>query len=307
METSTPATSASAVAQPLRILVINPNTSEAMTASLSPVLNSLAYPPGFIQYTFFTSPSSTASSEDNTATQGIPSINSPGDAAVSAQVCLPHLLPLIPHHDAFLVACYSQHPLVSLLKSACGEFTRGAGARGAGVGVRKKYVTGIFEASVLASLALLDNGDGSVNLGEKGIANETFGIVSTGAIWESALTVAVEGFLGAKSSQRFAGVETTGLNASELHDLPAEEVRAKMVDATRRLLRRGGGVGGESRGAGGGVKAICLGCAGMAGLDDAVREACVLELGEERGREVSIVDGVKAGVGVLIGLAAAGF
>lgn len=54
------------------------------------------------------------------------------------------------------------------------------------------------------------------------------------------------------------------------------------------------------------VKAICLGCAGMVGLDAAVREACIEELGEDEGVKVRIVDGVKAGVGLLVGMARTG-
>lgn len=281
-----------------------------MTQSLSPLLDSLAYPSGSIQYTFFTSPTSTtAPTPDGVSIEGIPSINSPADAAASAKVCLPHLVPLIPHHDAFLIACYSQHPLVPQLKAACADLTRAATQGSGGSGARK-YVTGIFEASVLACLALLDNGDGD----SEGNVNEAFGIVSTGKIWETALRDAVEGFLGAKASRRFAGVETTGLNATDLHDLPAEQVREKMMEATKRLLRRDGDKDSNSGAVESGVKpklsrvkAVCLGCAGMAGLDDAVRQACVEELGDEQGKQVHIVDGVKAGVGVLVGLASAGF
>jgi Asp/Glu/hydantoin racemase len=147
----------------------------------------------------------------------------------------------------------------------------------------RKYVTGIFEASVTTSLSLTSD-------------NQAFGIVSTGKVWEETLRIAVHAFLGAGDSERFAGCETTGLNASELHDLPAGEVKAKMMDATTRLLKRTGE-----------VNAICLGCAGMVGLDEAVREACKKELGDERGEQVRIVDGVKAGVGTLIGLVRGGF
>ncbi|KIW72442.1 hypothetical protein PV04_00636 [Phialophora macrospora] len=294
---------------PLRILVINPNTSQHMTDALRPVVDSLALPSA--QYTFFTSPA-----------PGIPSINSPADAAESAKICLPHLIPLLEHHDCFLVACYSQHPLVSLLKSECAKLTRkgdhghthgGAGA-GAGAGARpRKSVTGIFEASVLASLSLIDPSDAG------GEAAPAFGIVSTGKIWETALQKAVEEFVGVDPTtlqtarSRFVGCETTGLNASELHDLDGAKVRTKMMDATKRLLRRGqsGGGGGSSSSSSAAnvsrVQAICLGCAGMVGLDDAVRTACVEELGPERGNEVCIVDGVKAGVGLLYGLARGGF
>ncbi|OMP83122.1 hypothetical protein BK809_0004503 [Diplodia seriata] len=78
--------------------------------------------------------------------------------------------------------------------------------------------------------------------------------------------------------------------ATELHEVEAEEVRRRMVQATRRLVGRGN------------VGAVCLGCAGMAGMDEMVREACVEELGEEEGRRVVVVDGVQAGVAWLEGM-----
>lgn len=165
------------------------------------------------------------------------------------------------------MACYSQHPLVPLLK---GE---------KGITTARKPVTGIFEASVATSLQLIH-------------PNEKFGIVSTGKVWEEILTAAVEAYLGMDGtdvSKRFAGVETTGLNATELHDMPQDEVRKRMKEATKRLVKRGD------------VGAVCLGCAGMAGMDEMVREACVEELGDEKGRRVRIVDGVVAGVAWLEG------
>ncbi|OAP62137.1 hypothetical protein AYL99_04340 [Fonsecaea erecta] len=301
---------------PVRILIINPNTSQAMTDALVPVVESLGFPA--VQYAFFTSP-----------TPGIPSINSPHDAAESARICLPHLLPLLPHHDAFLVACYSQHPLVAQLKAECAALTAAAtqGARGSGA---RKYVTGIFEASVVASLTLLGEPEKKQKTDDDDDKDvrPAFGIVSTGKVWEEALQTAVAEFIGCPptattTKSPFVGCETTGLNASELHDLPAEQVRRKMKEATTRLLRRGqissssssssikkndqtptttSSADTLSR-----VQAICLGCAGMVGLDSAVREACAETLGPERARDVYIVDGVKAGVATLYGLARSAF
>lgn len=68
-----------------------------------------------------------------------------------------------------------------------------------------------------------------------------------------------------------------------------------MKDAVKRLLGKGK------------VGAICLGCAGMAGMDEMVREACVEELGKEEGGRVRVVDGVMAGVAWLDGAIRAGF
>lgn len=90
-----------------------------------------------------------------------------------------------------------------------------------------------------------------------------------------------------ESNERFAGVETTGLNATELHDAPREEVRRRIKEAAGRLVRRGS------------VKVVILGCAGMAGMGEWVRE--------EVGEGVRIVDGVMAGVGSLVGLIKGGF
>jgi Asp/Glu/hydantoin racemase len=174
------------------------------------------------------------------------------------------LTPLLSTYDGFLVACYSQHPLVALLKSRP-EILSAA-----------KPVTGIHEASVATSLQLL-------------APHERFGIVSTGKVWEELLVEATAAFLGEGSGGRFAGVETTGLSATELHDAPAEEVETRMKEATKRLLRKGD------------VGAICLGCAGMSGMNEMVRQAAVEELGNERGQRVKIIDGVQAGAAWLEG------
>jgi Asp/Glu/hydantoin racemase len=62
-----------------------------------------------------------------------------------------------------------------------------------------------------------------------------------------------------------------------------------MKDATKRLLSRR-------------ARAICLGCAGMAGMDRTVREACIEYRGEEDGRRIVIVDGVVSGLNYLQGM-----
>ncbi|KAF2011429.1 hypothetical protein BU24DRAFT_466141 [Aaosphaeria arxii CBS 175.79] len=241
------------------ILIIQPNSTKSMTEALVPLVDSLQFQN--TTYEYFTAPS------------GPKSINDEDDAVESVKHCLPELEKVLDKHDGFLVACYSKHPLVPILKGK------------AAIKNGRKAVTGIFEASVGTSLQAIH-------------PEEKFGIVSTGKVWEGILTEAVVGFLGTKGEEgggRFAGVETTGLNATDLHDAPAEEVRRRMKDAVKRLLRKGS------------VGAICLGCAGMAGMDEMVREACVEELGEEDGRRIRIVDGVVAGVAWLEGAVRSGF
>lgn len=195
-----------------------------------------------------------------TAKAGVASINNEEDAAVSAQHCITDLSGngALNSFQGFLVCCYSQHPLVPALRKALVE--------------RKKHdaaVTGIFEASVAMCLQSID-------------IDEKFGIVSTGKQWEDIMDDAVTNLLGSNASSRYAGTETTALNAVELHTTAKTEVDSRMKDATKRLLAKG-------------ARAVCLGCAGMAGMDQTVREACVEYLGEETGSRIRIVDGVISG------------
>lgn len=139
----------------------------------------------------------------------------------------------------------------------------------------RKPVLGIFEASITTATQLLTN-DTSANEKEK------FGIVTTGKVWEKLLAEAVLWTLGGTPGTRnstFAGVQSTGLNATELHDAPQVEVKQRVQDAAKRLT------------AAGDVKVVALGCAGMAGMDEWIREVVP--------ETVRIVDGVKAGVGAL--------
>ncbi|KAL5364088.1 hypothetical protein BJX96DRAFT_156737 [Aspergillus floccosus] len=262
------------------ILVINPNTSSHMTEGLKPILRSLEF--ADIQFDYFTAPS----------------INSGEDSALSSLHCWSFVEPLIPKYDGFLVACYSAHPLVNMLQQGIVKAEESAVASGnpSAATAKRKYVTGIFEASVVASLSLISSfqltSDQTLH---KTQVQDTFGIVSTGSVWEEELSKAVREMLvnssdGSASTNRFAGVATTGLTAVELHTTPPEEVRRRLIDATERLIKTSPRP----------VKAICMGCAGMAGMEEAVREGCVRAYGPQQGNRVSIVDGVVAGTGMLV-------
>ena len=108
-----------------------------------------------------------------------------------------------------------------------------------------------------------------------------FGIVSTGDVWKRILGDAVRGedLLGGERAGRwFAGVQTCGLDAGQLHG--HEEVEERVKGAAKVF------VDGADR-----VGVVILGCAGMVGMEGWVREVV--------GKEVRIVDGVRAGVDVL--------
>lgn len=271
-----------------------------MTDALRPILDNLRYHD--VQFDYFTAPAESVRLADGRVIKGIASINSGEESACSSLHCWPSLKLQVARYDAFLVACYSAHPLVGMLKKEIKKIEEANSKRIPGSKPTRKYVTGIFEASVLMSLSLISG----FFLGDelsKAQATDTFGIVSTGSVWEKELSHAVQDMLvnvaGGQegSTTRFAGVATTGLTAGELHTTPPEEVRKRISDATEKLIKDSSYT----------LNAVCMGCAGMAGMDEAVREGCVRAYGEKAGNGVRIVDGVVAGVGMLVAACKAGF
>ncbi|KAK9322231.1 Asp/Glu/hydantoin racemase [Lipomyces orientalis] len=217
------------------VLVINPNSSSSVSDTLEEVL----VPPAEFSYDYFTGPPGGPLQIDSVTTE-----------ITSAANCLPAIVPLLDKYDGFLVACYSDHPLVHCLKEQT-----------------TKPVVGIFQASVLHSLAL----------GGK------FAIVTTVKIWEVLLNEAVRAFLGSETV--FAGTFSTGLGVLELHDASADVVSQRIGEAALRAVQNGATV-------------ICLGCAGMAGMEEAISNAV--------GDKIRVVDGVVAGVEILVGLIRSG-
>lgn len=164
-----------------------------------------------------------------------------------------------------LVACFSVHPLVArFAPNVC--------------------AANIFEAGVLRAMALT-----YVHRGDK------WGIVTTGKFWEEHLSEGVAEILGSPSGvapggDRFAGVESTGLNASDFHHgVDPAEITKKIREATHRLLAKGTR---DCR-----VSCIIMGCAGMAGLEETIRSAVCEKEGEWFAYGVlHVVDGVRAGI-----------
>jgi allantoin racemase len=124
---------------------------------------------------------------------------------------------------------------------------------------------GIMEASVLCALPL----------------GSRFGIVTTSPRWQPLLGEGLK-LLGVES--RCASVRSSGLAVLDLDRLPREEVCARLADEARTAVEQDG------------AEVILLGCAGMAGLQEAVASAV----------HVPVVDAVWAGVTMVGALARAG-
>ncbi|KAL2016657.1 hypothetical protein VTK56DRAFT_3201 [Thermocarpiscus australiensis] len=238
-----------------KILVLNPNSSRAMTHGMEEAIRGIELSQSNEIYTYTAPIESPAS------------INNGEDLLESTEVVSQNLTKtgILKQYDAVLVACFSVHPLVGWLAERDGALGRLA-------------VTGIFEASILTCLSLLP-------------PRKKWGIVTTGKFWEDHLAQGVNDFLGAEARScngRFAGVESTGLNAGDFHgDIDPAVIQKKLREAAKRLLGHGD------------VECVVMGCAGMAGLEEIIRSVAIEEYGPERGNQLLIVDGVKAGIGLL--------
>ncbi|KDQ60433.1 hypothetical protein JAAARDRAFT_126183 [Jaapia argillacea MUCL 33604] len=178
-----------------------------------------------------------------------PSIDDAVTSTLSAAACFPY----IPYdqHEGFLVCCFSDHPLTHMLRQ-----------------VTDKPVVGIFEAAISHAL----------------LVGKRFGIITTGVAWKVPLSDGVRSFMGGVSD-RFVGVECTGLGVVELKTGSARKIEDAVKAASVRIAERGADV-------------ILLGCAGMAGM-----EATVMSGVAEAGLPpVKVVDGAKAGLILVSGL-----
>ncbi|EME86797.1 uncharacterized protein MYCFIDRAFT_77383 [Pseudocercospora fijiensis CIRAD86] len=179
----------------IRILLCNPNATQSMTDSCLKSLFSTLAPD--VSVIGFTGPSNIAP----TAIEGL------FDSVLSAAACARALLPIQKQesYDAILVACYSNHPLIPMLRE---EF--------------EIPVIGIMEASLLAARTL----------------GARFGIVATSQRskvmhQDSVKVYGMEGIC--------AGIESCDLGVLDLERLP----RRQVVDVMRKVARKLVGQGAE--------------------------------------------------------------
>jgi Asp/Glu/hydantoin racemase len=145
--------------------------------------------------------------------------------------------------------------------------------------VGSKPVVGMFQASVTTALHMLR-------------PKFKFAVVTTVPGFIEHLNVAVTAMLGSATGESlvFAGTVASGITWDILNKEPTNVAKQLMLDTVRRLVRNGE------------VRVVCLGGAILHGMGSWVEEACVLELGEDKGREVRIIDPLLPGVVTLNGL-----
>ncbi|THH04726.1 hypothetical protein EW145_g5310 [Phellinidium pouzarii] len=230
----------------VHLLVINPNSSKSITDGLQESLDPCTPPNTRLSY--FTAPSHAPAAISDVIT-----------ANQTATVCYEALVQTkaIDEYDGFLVCCFSDHPLIHMLREHISSIQS------------TKPAIGMFEAGVSHAL----------------LVGRRFGVVSTGTGMKHTLIAGVRAFMGA-NSERFAGVTTSGLGVVELREGDRFRIEKLMKSTSVKTAEKGADV-------------LILGCAGMAGMEGLVKQG-VREAGLG---EVKVIDGAKAGVELLTGIA----
>ncbi|HEY2596713.1 MAG TPA: aspartate/glutamate racemase family protein [Chloroflexota bacterium] len=218
-----------------RLLVVNPNTSQAMTAIIRVSAECAARSLG-------------AEVDTVCASSGPQSIEGRFDEIVSAYWTLDTVMRLAASYDGIVVACFSQHVVIEGIREATEIPT-----------------VGILEASVLCALPL----------------GARFSVVTTSPRWEPLLA---DGLRSLGLHERCASVRSSGLAVLDLDRLPHQAVLERLAQQAELAIAHDG------------AEVIVLGCAGMAGLQDAVAQRV----------HVPVIDAVAAGVSLVAALANAG-
>ncbi|KIR80777.1 hypothetical protein I305_01886 [Cryptococcus gattii E566] len=195
----------------IQLLLINPNSTSTFTQDVARHLHPRL--PNDVGITFYTPPPEAPASIDGPL-DGISSTAvilkdlelQPKGQAVNEPEGSSGMSRLATGYSGIVVACFSAHPLVPVLKELLVGYDQ------------PPPVLGILESSILAALQL----------------GPTFGIATTGPQWEPLFDEAVRAM--GISPTRYTGTKGTGFNAVSLHgDKPAEA----LLDASCFLVQKG--------------------------------------------------------------------
>ncbi|KAF8621410.1 hypothetical protein AX15_007822 [Amanita polypyramis BW_CC] len=179
------------------LLVVNPNSSQSVTDGLES--NLCPHTPPGVVLNFYTGPKESPLS-----------INNITQEVLSASICIVDLKSkgLLDQYDGFLICCFSDHPLVHMLRELI-----------------SKPTIGILEAAITRSLLI----------------GKRFGILTTGSGYMYERYNEIQSFMGAKS-ERFAGYVPTGLGVVELREGDLSHVRREMKRYSSRCAKEGADV-----------------------------------------------------------------
>lgn len=174
----------------IRVLLCNPNATEFMTDNCVTMVQS-SLPPD-VEVVGFTAPKPAP-----TAIEGN------FDSVMSAAASMRAIMPIADQYDAFLVACYSDHALIRVLREEV-----------------DKPVIGIMEASLFAARTLGNR------FGMMAVSNRSVPMAE-----DAIRHYGFDGFC--------VGVESCRLGVLELESKPQEEVLGIMCDVAKKLVAKG--------------------------------------------------------------------
>ncbi|ODV97329.1 hypothetical protein PACTADRAFT_32800 [Pachysolen tannophilus NRRL Y-2460] len=191
-----------------------------MTDNLKPLVKELSFT-SLYKIEYYTGPASSP-----------PEISDLETSLISTNSCLPELESQIDEYDGFLIACYSDHPLIYKLR----ELT-------------SKPVLGIFAASIMYALAYTPT--------------HKFAILTSNNEWEKLLNESLHKFFYGKEFNSDndnmallpSFVEPTLASNINVLELKDPEKFEELQNKVSYLVNEKG------------VKIILLGCAGLSGLD----------------------------------------
>ena len=170
----------------MKILIINPNTNDSMSKTIDEAAQNCKDPRTEIV--------------TQTNTVGPLSIEGFFDEILSTPSILEIMIREENNYDAFIIACYSNHPAVV-----------------AGKELLKKPVVGIFESSILLA----------------NLIGSSFAIVTTSLRWESLLK---EGVRQIGFESHCAAVKSSGLAVLDLERKTNEEVEAILFEVSKQAI-----------------------------------------------------------------------
>ena len=127
-----------------------------------------------------------------------------------------------------------------------------------------KQTIGVLEASIAAALLS---------------PSKKFGFVTTSTHWIHEFEDAVTQTIGSTASERFVGTACSNFEVTELRTAKESTVNAKLIQCAQSLVEKGAGT-------------IILGCAGMAGKADYVKQ----QLREINSQRIDVIDGISVAV-----------
>ncbi|MCO5589889.1 hypothetical protein L7F22_043858 [Adiantum nelumboides] len=235
-----------------RILIYNPNSSKSITDGLRNILDPIK--DSGIELDYESGPSSAPTSINDTPT----SIQS-SQAGFEFLIGADEGKSIISKYKAILICCFSDHPLVDMLRH-----------------ILPAHITimHLLESGLIAGLT--------------SSRGRPIGIITTGADMVRDIDAGVAAFFGssAKGNDRYAGCVATNLGVLQLRDpTQKEHVENTIRQQSAEFAKRG-------------VGAVMLGCAGMAGMENIVRKGLADYLGE-KANQIAIIDTAKAGLHLL--------